>query len=407
MLLAELLRRVIEVGSLRLIGPDGRSYGFGDGSGPPVTIQIREPSVARRLFVNPTLTLGEAYMDGHVTIEGGSLADLMTVVCRNLERFQQLPTRRAVAKVAGPLMWLFARNPIRRSRNNVAHHYDLSGRLYELFLDKDMQYSCAYFHNDNESLEEAQANKKRHIAAKLLLDRPGLDVLDIGSGWGGLGLYLSQVADARVTGLTLSSEQHAVSNRRAKDAGVADRVQFRMQDYRETEGSFDRIVSVGMFEHVGRPHYGAFFRKVHDLLSDDGVALLHSIGSMRPPRPQNAWIKRYIFPGGYVPSLSEVIPAVERAGLWITDIEILRLHYAETLAEWRHRFEANRAEVRDLYDERFCRMWDFYLTCCEMGFRYSDLMVFQMQLTKRVDAVPITRDYMSHWEVALGRQAAE
>jgi cyclopropane-fatty-acyl-phospholipid synthase len=407
MLLAELLRRVIDVGSMRLIGPDGRSYSFGDGGSPSVTVQVRDPRVSREIFINPTLVFGEAYMNGDLTIEAGSLADLLAIVCRNLERFQQLPVRRALATLSSPLLRLLERNPIRRSRHNVAHHYDLSGRLYELFLDKDMQYSCAYFRDPNDSLEEAQANKKHHLAAKLLLDRPSLDVLDIGSGWGGLGLYLARVAEARVTGLTLSSEQHKVSNRRAADAGLGGRVHFRLQDYRQVEGRFDRIVSVGMFEHVGRPHFGAFFEKVHGLLKDDGVAVLHSIGSMGPPRRQNPWIRRYIFPGGYVPSLSEVLPAVERAGLWITDVEILRLHYAETLAAWRRRFEANRVEIRGLYDERFCRMWDFYLTCCEMAFRHSDLMVFQIQLAKRVDAVPITRDYMSHWEDTLLRQAAE
>ena len=404
MLLAELLEQVIEVGTMRLIGPDGRSYRSGNGSTPAVTVRVRDASVARRLFFNPALALGEAYMDESLTIEEGSLADLLTVVCRNLERFQRLPTQRALTALSGPLMWLFRRNPIGRSRRNVAHHYDLSGRLYELFLDKDMQYSCAYFHNDNESLEEAQANKKRRLAAKLLLDRPGLRVLDIGSGWGGLGLYLARSAEARVTGLTLSSEQHEVSNRRARESGLADRAEFRIQDYRQVDGQYDRIVSVGMFEHVGRPHYRTFFRKVHALLNEDGVAVLHSIGAMGPPRQQNAWIQRYIFPGGYVPSLSEVLPAVERSGLWITDVEILRLHYAETLAEWRHRFEANRDAIRRLYDERFCRMWDFYLTCCEMAFRYSDLMVFQMQFAKRIDAVPITRDYMAQWEGAQSRR---
>ena len=404
MLLAELLGRVIEVGTMRLIGPDGRMYDFGDGGAPAVTVRVRDPRIARRLFFNPTLALGEAYMDATLTIEEGSLADLLTVVCRNLGRFQRLPTQRALAAMSGPLTWLFGRNPIGRSRANVAHHYDLSGRLYELFLDKDMQYSCAYFHNNNESLEEAQANKKRHLAAKLRLDRPGLRILDIGSGWGGLALYLAGEAEARVTGLTLSREQHEVSNRRASELGLADRAEFRMQDYRQIDGRYDRIVSVGMFEHVGRPHYATFFEKVRDLLNEDGVAVLHSIASMRPPRRQNAWIKRYVFPGGYVPSLSEVLPAVERAGLWIADVEILRLHYAETLAEWRQQFAANRAEIRRLYDERFCRMWDFYLTSCEMAFRYADLMVFQMQLTKRADMVPITRDYMAQGGGARARR---
>jgi cyclopropane-fatty-acyl-phospholipid synthase len=285
-------------------------------------------------------------------------------------------------------------NPISRARANVAHHYDLSDQLYDLFLDKDRQYSCAYFTSKDDSLEMAQENKKRRIAAKLLLDRPHLKILDIGSGWGGLGLYLAEETGADVTGVTLSVEQHKIAEARAAAAGLADRVRFHLCDYRQEPGQYDRVVSVGMFEHVGKKNYDEFFAKLNELLAIDGVALLHSIGYADAPAPINPFIRKYIFPGADLPTLSEVFAAVERAGLIVTDVEILRLHYAETLRHWRERFIANRQRIAALYDERFCRMWEFYLVLCEIGFRFRFNMVFQMQLTKRFDAVPLTRDYM-------------
>jgi cyclopropane-fatty-acyl-phospholipid synthase len=288
-------------------------------------------------------------------------------------------------------------NPLHAARENVAHHYDLSDTLYDLFLDIDRQYSCAYFTRPDVTLETAQADKKRHIAAKLLL-RPGQKVLDIGCGWGGLALYLARECGVQVTGLTLSSEQLKVAERRAAAAGLADRVRFHLRDYRTETGRYDRIVSVGMFEHVGVVHYPAFFRKLDELLSPDGVALLHSIGRMDGPGATNPWIRKYIFPGGYSPAMSEVLPEVEKVGLWITDIEVLRLHYAETLRHWRQRFLANRERIKNLYDERFCRMWEFYLAGSEVAFRHQGHIVFQMQIAKRVDAVPLTRDYMFDWE---------
>ncbi len=288
-------------------------------------------------------------------------------------------------------------NPASRAQRNAAHHYDLSDKLYELFLDQDWQYSCAYFPEGEEDIDAAQLAKKRHIAAKLLL-RPGDRVLDIGSGWGGLAIYLARECGADVTGLTLSVEQHKMATRRAAQAGLSDRVRFHLRDYRDEQGQYDRIVSVGMFEHVGINHYGTFFAKLKSLLTADGVALLHSIGRMDGPGSTNPWIRKYIFPGGYSPALSEVIPAVERLRLWITDIEILRLHYAETLRAWRQRFERNRDRLRDIYDERFCRMWEMYLVGSEIAFRRSGHLVFQMQLAKALNAVPITRDYMLDWE---------
>jgi cyclopropane-fatty-acyl-phospholipid synthase len=285
-------------------------------------------------------------------------------------------------------------NPASRSKAHVAHHYDLSSRLYDLFLDKDRQYSCAYFNDPGDTLEEAQIAKKRHIAAKLYLAEQDLSVLDIGCGWGGLALDIARDTGAKVKGVTLSEEQIAVARDRAKKAGLAERCRFDLIDYRLIEGQFDRVVSVGMFEHVGVPYYDAFFAKVRDLMKDDGVALLHTIGRSDGPGATNPWIAKYIFPGGYTPSLSEILPAIEKSGLMVADVEILRLHYAETLKEWRRRFNANRAEISRIYDERFCRMWEFYLAGSEMGFRREGLVNFQIQLVKRVETLPITRDYM-------------
>ncbi|HUL07375.1 MAG TPA: cyclopropane-fatty-acyl-phospholipid synthase family protein [Candidatus Acidoferrum sp.] len=397
MLFAVVLKSIIRSGHLRLIDGAGRTHDLGDRTPPRCTIRVASRRLDYTLAFNPALSVGEAYMDGELTVEEGTLYDFLEIAARNYVHLQRSAWYVLVNTVARRLKQY---NPVGRARRNVAHHYDLSDQLYDLFLDRDRQYSCAYFAAESDSLETAQENKKRHIASKLMLDRQRLRVLDIGSGWGGLGLYLAQEAGADVTGVTLSVEQHKVSQARAADAGLAERVRFHLRDYREEQGRYDRIVSVGMFEHVGVPHYREFFQKLKDLLADDGVALLHSIGSMGPPGGTNPWLQKYIFPGGYTPALSEVMEAVQAAGLWVTDIEILRLHYAETLRAWRQRFAANRERVRALYDERFCRMWDFYLTGCELSFRYGDQMVFQMQLAKQQLAVPLTRDYMVDWERA-------
>jgi cyclopropane-fatty-acyl-phospholipid synthase len=398
MLLGFLLRHLIVKGTLRIVDARGTIHSFaGDIPGPTVTLKLHDPKLERRLFFNPRLYLGEAYMDGSATIEDGDIYDFLLFVGEN----QALaPPSLATPLYAGfgHLLRVFHQyNPVGQSQKNVAHHYDLSDTLYDLFLDTDRQYSCAYWPTNDISLEEAQANKKRHLAAKLLMN-PGQKVLDIGCGWGGLAIYLAREANVSVTGLTLSIEQLKVAERRAAAAGVADRVKFVLRDYREEHGTYDRIVSVGMFEHVGVPHYRAFFRKVKELLSEDGVALLHSIGRMDGPATTNPWLRKYIFPGGYSPSLSEVVPVVEKVGMWITDVEILRLHYAETLKSWRARFAANRDRIRTLYDERFCRMWEFYLAGSEVAFRWGGHLNFQMQLAKRVDAVPLTRDYITDWE---------
>ena len=336
-------------------------------------------------------------MDGTLTIEEGTLFDLIDLLAANLEGLPNGILRRLLSGSGTALRRLHQHNPVSRARRNAAHHYDLSDKLYELFLDQDRQYSCAYFYNTGDSLDTAQLNKKRHIAAKLLI-LPGQRVLDIGAGWGGLALYLASECGADVTGLTLSIEQHRIAVRRAAAAGLSDRVRFYLRDYRQEIGHYDRIVSVGMFEHVGINHYKPFFARLKSMLASDGIALLHSIGRMDGPGSTNPWIRKYIFPGGYIPALSEVLPVVERARLWVTDVEVLRLHYAETLKSWRHRFERNRDRLRAIYDERFCRMWEMYLVGSEVAFRRGGCMVFQMQLAKAVDSVPIRRDYILDWE---------
>ena len=406
MLLAHLLHHLVRHGTLRLIDASGALHVFSGAPGPVITVRLHDRAIERKLFFNPRLALGEAFMEGTLTVEGGSIYDLLDFIGLNMSL--------APRHLLTPLYNGFGRafrvfqqyNPLRRARENVAHHYDLSDTLYDLFLDADRQYSCAYFSAPDLTIEEAQANKKRHLAAKLLL-RPGQKVLDIGSGWGGLALYLAKECGVSVTGLTLSVEQLKVAERRAAAAGLADRVRFELRDYREATGTYDRIVSVGMFEHVGVVHYPTFFRKVKELLADDGVALLHSISRQDGPGATNPWIRKYIFPGGYSPAISEVTPVIERTGLWITDIEILRLHYAETLRAWRQRFNANRERVRALYDERFCRMWEFYLAGSEIAFRHLGHINFQIQLAKKVDAVPLTRDYITDWERSHRAPAAE
>jgi len=410
MLLRVLLNQLFRSGTLKVIDAEGRASTFGDGRWPFSTIRLHSRVVARKLPFNPSLYFGEGFMDGEITIEEGSLEDFLEIALKNYGHLEEHWLFRLFAVLARQTRWLAQYNSLRASRRNVAHHYDLSGRLYELFLDRDRNYSCAYFTEPHDNLERAQEDKKLHIASKLVLDRPGLKVLDIGSGWGGLGLFLAEVAGCDLTGVTLSEEQHRESQRRARRAGLEDHCRFRLQDYREQQGRYDRIVSVGMFEHVGRRHYGEFFDKLRDLLSDDGVCLLHSIGRSDPPGGSNPFIRKYIFPGGELPALSEVLAAIERSGLFVTDVEILRLHYAETLKLWHERFQANRREIAELYDERFCRMWELYLKASETSFRHQAQMVFQIQLTKRLDVLPITRDYMSDWERdrgAEGVRAAE
>jgi cyclopropane-fatty-acyl-phospholipid synthase len=391
--------RFIRHGSFTVTTAAGNTYTFGDGSGRPVAARFTNAKAQRAVLLNPELRLGEAYMDGTFVLERGSIADALAILLRQ-ER---------IAPPTWTLPWRLARylfrrlqqfNPRFRARRNVAHHYDLDGRLYALFLDADQQYSCAYFEEPNQSLDDAQLAKKRHLAAKLRVE-PGASVLDIGCGWGGLSLYLGEVAGARVTGITLSQEQYARAQQRALERGRAKDAIFRLEDYRDVTGRFDRIVSVGMFEHVGVGFYDTFFRKGAQLLADDGVFLLHTIGRSGPPSVTNPWIAKYIFPGGYIPALSEVLTAIQYAGLMVTDVEIMQLHYAETLKAWRERFLAHREDVERLYDGRFVRMWEFYLASSEMAFRESDLVVFQIQMAKRKGVVPATRDYIGREEARL------
>ncbi|MEJ8573380.1 cyclopropane-fatty-acyl-phospholipid synthase family protein [Microbaculum marinum] len=399
-LLRTCLNKVVKSGDLHVVDSAGNKLVFGDGTGEPVHVRFADKSTEWAVLRNPELKLGEAYMNGTFIVEQGTIYDFLAIVLEE-EDWKVLPWW--VLAIRG-LRYATRRirqfNPIGKAKDNVAHHYDLDGTLYDLFLDGDRQYSCAYFESESSTLEEAQLAKKRHLAAKMLLEK-GHRVLDIGSGWGGLGLYLAETNPVSVTGVTLSEEQHALSRSRAADKQMGDRVDFRLQDYRAIQEQFDRIVSVGMFEHVGVGHYREFFEKCREMLTDDGVMVLHSIGRFGRPGDTNSWIQKYIFPGGYIPALSEVIPVIEKSGLFITDIEILRLHYAETLREWRRRFMANRDRAAELYDERFCRMWEFYLAGSEISFRNQGMMNFQIQITKRLRTVPLTRTYIEEAENKL------
>ena len=401
-----LLRKLIRRGSLTVVDAGGRRHVYGDPAcgQAPLTIRFTDRATPRRAAFNPALELGEAYMDGRLIVEDGDIRAFLDLIGRNTQWDDDGAARlRLWRPWRGNSRWE-AWNWQRRSRRNVAHHYDLSRRLYALFLDDDLQYSCGYFPEADTGLAAAQAAKKAHIAAKLDL-KPGQRVLDIGCGWGGLALYLHDVADVDVLGITLSEEQLTVARERAQAANVADRVRFELLDYRAVRGSFDRIVSVGMFEHVGPPYYREFFDRSRALLADDGVMLLHTIGRADGPAPTDRWLSRYIFPGGYVPALSQIAPAIEQARLWITDVEVLRLHYAFTLAHWYARVVAARDEIVALYDERFFRMWQFYLAGALVAFRHDAHCNFQIQLTRRREALPLTRDYMKEAEERLVRRS--
>src|SRR5262245_17231214 len=389
-------------GNLQVTAASGRTFSLGDGTGPPIAVRFASARAQRSVLLDPDLKLGEAYMDGTFVVDRGSIAEFVDLVA---ERYAWPWWAAPIALLR--FWWRRIRqlNWRGRSRRNVARHYDLDGRLYSLFLDSDRQYSCAFFETPHDSLDDAQLAKKRHLAAKLLLE-DGHRLLDIGCGWGGLALYAAEVCGARATGVTLSQEQLAIARQRARERKLEGSATFQALDYRDVTDTFDRIVSVGMFEHVGVSFYDAFFAKCASLLADDGVMVLHSIGRAGGPSYTSAWIAKYIFPGGYIPALSEIIPAIERAGLLVTDIESLRLHYAETLKAWRDRFLAHRDEVARLYDARFVRMWEFYLACSEAAFRHHNMMVFQIQLAKHQGTVPITRDYILQSESRLrGREA--
>jgi cyclopropane-fatty-acyl-phospholipid synthase len=405
------LRRFVTVGRLTVHWPDGRTRIYAGRPGPEARVALRDRRTVRRLALDPEMGVGEAYMEGNLVPLHGSIHDVLAVILANLRANPHGVSvawfRRWVARMFRPLDQF---NAAARARRNVMHHYDLNGRLYSLFLDRDKQYSCAYFRRGTETLEAAQEAKKRHIAAKLCMDRSGLSVLDIGCGWGGMALTLARDYGAHVTGITLSAEQLNEARARAEAEGLADRVSFELLDYRAMDRRFDRIVSVGMFEHVGVVHYRTFFNTVTRCLKPDGVALLHSIGQWDGPGTNNPWIRKYIFPGTYCPALSEVMPAIEHSGLFTTDVEVLRLHYAKTLHHWGRRFAANRDTIAARYDERFCRMFEFYLSSCELAFHCGSMTVFQIQLAHRLTSVPLTRDYITdsdHCDTEAGFWAPE
>lgn len=394
MRLDSFLDHFLQSGGLEVRWPDGRLCKYGSAA-PGVTVALRDRATVARIMANPEMAVGEAYMDGRLVVERGSIYDMIDLAGANAA---WRPDRKRPGALAR--WWLDVRlqtNSRLAARRNVAHHYDLSAEFYRRFLDEDMQYSCAYFTEGGMSLEQAQLAKKRHIAAKLAIE-PGQKVLDIGCGWGGMALTLAEECEAQVEGVTLSAEQFKTAQTRARARGLAKQARFSLTDYRDIVGLYDRIVSVGMFEHVGRPNFQAYFDQVARLLSDDGLAVIHFIGRSEGPNITQPWLAKYIFPGGYIPALSEVLPAVERAGLIVDDIEVLRLHYAETLRHWRERFLSVWDEVAAMYDERFCRMWEFYLAASETAFRRHNHVVFQLQLSKRIDAAPLTRDYIFEHE---------
>ena len=413
-LLRAVCQRLFRSGNLRVTTAVGSTFSCGDGAGTPVAIRFASRAAEWLVLFDPELRLGEAYMDGGLVVEQGSIAEFLDLAVRNLSRASPTPLTRPLRTLRALARRLLDYNTLGRSRRNAMHHYNIDYRIYRMFLDADLQYSCAYFENSGVSLDQAQLAKKRHIAAKLLL-KPGLKVLDIGSGWGGLGLYLAGSSKVSVVGINLSDEQVRVAQQRAAAAGLP--CEFRIQDYRTVSEKFDRVVSVGMFEHVGKRHYHTFFRKCRDLLTDDGVVLLHTIGRWNGPGETNAWVRRYIFPGGYTPALSELAPAIESSGLIVSDVEVLRLHYAETLRAWRTNFLAKRDEIIRLFDEtpelnkrfgsaeRFIRMWEYYLAGFEASFRYYGLVVFQIQLLKSMEAAPLTRDYMYRKKLEVASRA--
>lgn len=391
--LSHMMKAFIKTGTLEVIDADGKRHVFSGAPGPKVVMRLSDKKLYRDLVFKSEIAAAEGYMDGKITFEEGStLREFLHLFSINRLSLAAYPLQKAIRKITMLTRRKQQANKVGQAQSNVSHHYDLGNEFYKLFLDKNMLYSCAYFHNENQSLEQAQRNKLRLIAAKLNL-QPGQKVLDIGCGWGDMALYLASMEDVSVLGVTLSTEQQQLATQRAADMGLSDRVEFRLQDYRELDEQFDRIVSVGMFEHVGVSHYDEFFTKLNALMPDEGVALIHSIGHMSPPGMASKFMRKYIFPGAYSPALSEVFESVEKNSLWCLDLEFLRVHYANTLREWEKRFQANRAEVEEMYDERFARMWEFYLISAEAMFRTGSQLVFHMQLSRNRDAVPLTRDY--------------
>ena len=392
MIIKSVLSRVIRKGNLTWIQHDGNIHHYGDGSGELIKIRTTKDFSEIKLLLNPSLQFGESYMNGSLIMEEGRIHDLLKLLFSN----SKIDVDHWIMDVSRAVRFILNKfnvgNYLSKSKKNVAHHYDLSDQLYDLFLDKDRQYSCAYFNSPNDTLDQAQTNKKELIAKKLLLEK-GQNVLDIGCGWGGMASFLSKRSEVNVKGITLSEEQIQYANKRKQTESLHN-VEYKLQDYRKANETYDRIVSVGMFEHVGTKHYQDFFNKVYDLLNDTGVALIHTIGRLSEPTTNDPWIEKYIFPGGYIPALSETVSKIEKSGLSMTDIQILKFHYAETLKRWRYNFYDNIDKVKEIYDEKFCRMWDFYLSSSQASFEESTLVVFQLQLSKNKKTVPDKRDYM-------------
>ena len=394
MSLKNFLNNLIKVDGFNLIDANGKEFIIGKPiKNPPIKIKLLDKSLHYKLLLLPDLYFGEAYMNGSLVIENGSLTEFLEIAMRNIGRNELNNYSKIIKKIAGTYRYFTKFNLISRSKENVAHHYDISEKLYDLFLDKNRQYSCAYFKDKNDTLEDAQLNKMNHIIKKLNL-KPNQKVLDIGSGWGTLAMEIAKQSKCEVLGITLSENQLEYSKKKAKELNLENQVSFKLIDYRELNEKFDRIVSVGMFEHVGRKFYNKYFKSVAKMLTEDGVALIHTIGSNMTPRDPHPWISKYIFPGGYTPSLSEVAGPIEKSGLIISDLEVLRMHYSHTLRNWKERFMGKKDEVLNMFDEKFFRMWEFYLVGCELAFKWGDQVVFQFQLSKKILSTPNTRDYI-------------
>ncbi len=394
MSLISFLNDLFKEDGFELVDSNSKKYVIGNPKKEkPIVIKLLDQKLMQKLLINPDLYFGEAYMDGSLVIQNGTLTEFLDLAFKNIGRGDINFYGSVIKKIKGTFRYLTNFNKIVKSKENVAHHYDISEKLYDLFLDENRQYSCAYFKNDNDTLEQAQNNKIHHIIKKLNI-QPNQKVLDIGSGWGTLALAIAKETKASVTGITLSENQFDYSKNKAKEMNLSNQVDFKLIDYRQLNEKFDRIVSVGMFEHVGRKFYKTYFNTVFKLLNEKGIALIHTIGSSMPPRDPQPWITKYIFPGGYTPSLSEVVKPIENSGLIVSDIEVLRMHYAHTLRNWKERFLSKKDTVLGMFDEKFFRMWEFYLASCEMAFKWGDQVVFQFQLSKDNISVPNTRDYI-------------
>ena len=394
MLLVKFLNNLFKNGGFLLEDAKGKEHIIGKPkSQNPIKMKIHDKTLHYKLLLYPDLYFGEAYTDGKITFVNGNINEFLDLTLQNIGRKKTNSISEFINSIKGSYRYLTNFNFIKKSKMNVAHHYDISDELYFLFLDPLKQYSCAYFKNTNDSLEEAQKNKINHIIKKLNI-KENSKVLDIGSGWGHLSMEIAKQAKCQVTGITLSENQYKYSQSKAKELNLGNQVQFKLMDYREVKEKYDRIVSVGMFEHVGRKFYRTFFNKVFEIMKDDGITLLHTIGSVNSPRNPQPWITKYIFPGGYTPSLSEISSPIEKSGLILSDLEVLRMHYAYTLRNWSERFAKNKDKVLKMFDERFYRMFSFYLKSCEMSFLHNDQVVYQLQLTKKLNTAPSTRDYI-------------